>query len=145
AGLPALYYIDQADNRQTTALGSNMGELIRTLSVLAAGSMALSVLLLCIHFSIRIKDNTHYYAILCCCGRSMKKIAGMAVGELLGLLLLSAAGGYLLAVFLAALLMLEAPEIYLPFLFLLGYGILPLLTALFRLRHLEIARGLREE
>lgn len=144
-GLSPIHYIDGAKNRQMVTFGKNIEELTKTLFLLSAGTMLLSVLLLCVHFTLRIKDNTQYYAILCSCGASFGKIAGLVAGELFGILLLSVTGGYLLAVLFASLLMEQMPGIYLPVLFLVSYGILPFLVSLYRLRHLEIAKGLREE
>lgn len=144
-GLEPVVYVDGAKNQQMVTFGKNIEELTKTLFLLSAGTMLLSVLLLCVHFTLRIKDNTKYYAILCSCGASFRKITGLIAGELFGILLLSVTAGYLLAVFFASLLMERMPGIYLPFLFLVCYGLLPFLVSLYRLRHLEIAKGLREE
>lgn len=145
AGLSPIYYVSGANNQQLGTFGKNMGELTKTLLVLAISGMILSVALLCVHFVLRIKDNTQYYAILCCCGSSFGKIIGLAAGELFGLLLLSVTAGYLLAVFLASLIMEPLPGAYLPFLFTAAYGMLPFLVSLHRLRRLEIAKALRGE
>ena len=145
AGLSPIYYVSGAKNQQLVTFGKNIEELTKTLLVLAIGSMVLSILLLCVHFVLRIKDNTQYYAILCCCGSSLRRIIGLVAGELFGLLLLSVTMGYLLAVFLASLMMDPLPEPYLPFLFTVGYGVLPFLVSVCRLRRLEIAKALRGE
>lgn len=142
-GLPLIYYIDEAENRQLMTFGNNMSELIKTALILSIGSILLSIVLLCIHFSLRIKDNTKYYAVLCSCGYSRKKIFTMIAAELILLILVSVTIGYAIAVFLAALLMIEVSGI--PFLLLPIYGVIPFLYAWYRLHHFEIMKGLQEE
>ena len=68
---------------------NNINELLEISLVLSIGSILLSIVLLCVHFSLRIKDNTKYYAILCCCGYSRKKIFAMVTAELVLLIFVS--------------------------------------------------------
>ncbi len=143
-GLPLIYYIDQADYRQMTTFGTNMKELTETLFLLALGSMGLSVVLLCVHFVLRIKDNMRYYAILCSCGYSMKKIIGMIVAELAGLLLVSAVVGYFFAMLLTSLLTVGLPPAYLLVFFVVGYGIVPFFITLHCLWKVDLATSLRK-
>lgn len=142
-GLPLIYYIDEAENRQLLTFGNNINELLEISLVLSIGSILLSIVLLCVHFSLRIKDNTKYYAILCCCGYSRKKIFAMVTAELVLLIFVSVTIGYMMAIFLAALLMIERAGS--PFLLFLIYGVIPLLHAWYRLNHFEIMKGLQEE
>lgn len=144
-GLPSLYLVSEADDRQTITLGENMEELIKILFAVSMGGLVLSILLLCIHSTLRIKTNTRYYAILCSCGYSVRKILGMVLAELVVLLLLSVVVGYLFAVLVAALFSVEPPKLYLAILFVLVYGIAPFLVSFYRLYHMEPTKGLREE
>lgn len=142
-GLPLIYYVDEAENRQLMTFGENMSELIKTALILTIGSIVLSVVLLCVHFSLRIKDNTQYYAVLCSCGYSGKKIFQMVMAELVLIIFVPVTLGYIVSAFMAVLFMLEVPGI--PFLLFPIYGVLPLLYAWYRLRHFEIMKGLQEE
>lgn len=141
-GLPLIYYVDEAQNRQLITFGINMQELSKITLTLSLGSMLLSIILLCIHFSLRIKDNTQYYAILCSCGYSRKKLLTIITAELILLIIAPVALGYLVAMLLGVFLMVKVSG--LTFLLIPIYGILPFLYTRNRLRHFNLMASLQE-